>query len=95
MADNTFTHAFPPSPSLSPPPSAESQATRAHKRLYAPLDCLKTETPAASTEVLYVKARGLFGTGAEGSVYVCHGWRGVGATVEGGEGPPPCLTVML
>lgn len=35
---------------------------------------MKTETPAASAEVLYVKPSGLFVTGAGGCVYVCQWW---------------------
>lgn len=74
--------------------------TRARKRLHAPLRYLKTETPAASAEVLYV-ARQRFVWGGEEeegggrSVYVCQGWRrGVGVGEAGGWGalgPPPPL----
>lgn len=51
-------------PSLHPKAKLHTRgSTRARKRLHAPLRYLKTETPAASAEVLYVKARGLFGGG--------------------------------
>lgn len=48
---------------------------RARKRLHAPLRYLKTETPAASAEVLYDPAVSLVVLEKEGSLYVCQGWR--------------------
>lgn len=68
MADNTFTHVCSlrlPSLSLFLPSLCRKQTythenTRAPKRLHAPLRYLKTETPAASADVLYVKPSGLF-----------------------------------
>lgn len=75
MADSTFTHVCSLrllSLFLRLPPCEESKATRtymrAHKLLYAPLDYFNTDTPAAFTEALYVKASGLFVAGAEGCV---------------------------
>lgn len=44
--------------------------TRARKRLHAPLRYLKTETPAASAEVLFV-ARQRFVWGGEEEVCMC------------------------
>lgn len=55
--------------------------TRVPKRLYAPLRWLETETPAASTELLYVKASGLFGT----CVCVSRVEEGRGSGAEGGR----------
>lgn len=68
-------------PSLHPKAKLHTRgSTRARKRLHAPLRYLKTETPAASAEVQYVKASGLFGGGG-------------GGEEEGEEGEEVCMCV--
>lgn len=90
MADNTFSHVCslrPPLPPSAQRKAAHSEKTRTHTRLYAPLDYLQSETPAASAELLYVNPSGLFVTGAEAMLACVSGveegkWGG--GCVEGG-----------